>query len=105
MTIWTDNKYEQWGVGDVGFVAEWDDTNSRTEGHDFERGPFRKNLSHEPILVGWCGSTNNVSTTALGVGVVTRITNSGDRMRIKMLHGDDLTEALDNLGWPDLAAA
>lgn len=46
--------------------------------------PFRANMSHEIRLHGWCGTTNNVSSTACGVGVVTAAWFDG--------YGDDVVQ-------------
>ena len=63
--------------------------------------PSRANQSREPRLYGWCGTTNNVSVTALGVWRVERMARN-DRLYVRQLTGADLTAALEDLGYPDL---
>lgn len=63
-------------LGELLFCAEiYNDGLSRLES---SRTPFSKNMSGENILHGWCGSTNNVSTTAIGVGIVRRLSDRID---------------------------
>ena len=102
MAIWMSADPSYSDIGDLGFVAEVLNFNTRQDWHEFGTSPCRKNLSHEPVLSGWCGSTNNINRVAIGVGIITRITKSGERMLVKILKGADLTSALDALGWPDL---
>lgn len=66
--------------------------------------PGRKNLSREPVLRGWLGSTDNISEDALGLARIVRITDTGDRALIRLIPAgsDEEVSALEFLGWPDL---
>lgn len=45
---------------------------------------YRKNLSGVPCEAGWCGTTDNVSTTATGKGKIMRVAGEFDqRLLIK----------------------
>jgi hypothetical protein len=59
------------------------------------------NVSREPKLYGWCGSYNNLSTTGCGMYKVKRVAKN-QRCYIEQLEGDELTAALEELGYPEL---
>ena len=65
-------------------------------------GPARTNLSREPVLSGWCGSTNNVSVDARGVWRVVGTNTSGDRTKIAPLTDTERDAWLTAEGWDDL---
>lgn len=92
---------ENLSVGDVGFLI-----NHSPEGKAsrfFIRDtPAHTNQSHEPRLYGWCGSYNNMSTSACGVVRVERVAKNA-RAFVRELEGDELAAALEELGYPELA--
>ena len=61
--------------------------------------------SHEPRLIGWCGETNNISRTAHGVWMVTRINNAGDRIQVLHVIGKHRDAFLAKDGYPGLIPA
>ena len=64
--------------------------------------PAHTNQSHQPKLYGWCGSYNDTNTTACGIAKVIAIARNG-RVKVQSLEGDDLREALSELGYPGLS--
>jgi hypothetical protein len=64
-------------VGDLVFLVECVKTGETRV--LARRRPIRTNVSHEPRLRGWVGETDNVSRTALGAGIVTRISPESGR--------------------------
>lgn len=98
--MWTNNDDNN-RVGDLVFLFEV--CPQGRENRAVARSkPGRTNLSNERRITGWLGETNNTSTYALGVGRVTRLNASGDRARVRVLADQDLAEALEVLGHPDL---
>jgi hypothetical protein len=99
--MWIDSDTYGMQVGQVGFLV-------KTERH--ERGmptrrhlqsrPAHTNMSNEPRLTGWCGTTNNVATFAEGLARVVRIAQNGRALveRVKPTRA-----VLKSLGYPDLA--
>lgn len=76
--------------------------------------PCLTNRSHEPRLRGWCGSTNNCATTAMGLARVTTTeahpdedwdpTAAGWARVVRIARGSaEETAALAALGYPGLA--
>lgn len=63
--------------------------------------PAYTNQSNEPRLHGWCGTDNNLATSACGMARVTRLARNG-RALVTQLLGDELKSALDELGYPEL---
>ena len=72
--------------------------------------PYRGNMSHGPILRGWCGTTNDWCTDSVGVGVVvedlgncpeTQAPGEGRKARVRLAQAGSKaeTELLARLGW------
>ena len=102
-TLWIDS--DCLSVGDVGFLIEAVDNNRGGTTHRFlDEVPLHTNMSHEPRLRGWGGETNNISRTAMGMARVSRVAKNG-RVCLTMLEAgsSDEAEALETLGYPDLA--
>ena len=60
----------------------------REDHYELARQPGRTNMSHEEMLTGWLGETNNVSRYAEGA---VRITNDPDgRLRVTRIDADAL---------------
>lgn len=93
---------ESLSVGDVGFLIEISNDVQRYERWVLRDTPAAENQSRRPRLHGWCGSYNGTSTNAHGMGKVVRTAKNG-RAQVVSLTGDDLAQALDCLGYPDLA--
>ena len=64
------------------------------------RTPGYTNRSHDALLRGWLGSTDNVSRTALGAGVVKARSARADRVLVTPLPDDDgaVIELCEELG-------
>jgi hypothetical protein len=93
------------GHDDVRFVALIEHEIDGGGGHyQLSDHPFCGNQSHAPRLRGWCGSTNNVSTMALGMGQVMEILKNG-RVRVELLEGEREIDALGRMGYPELGGA
>ena len=68
---WMDCHSEWVTVGEIAFCSEIFD--GVDTGLFVSPVPYRKNMSGEKILRGWCGITNNMNVWARGAGVVRRI--------------------------------
>lgn len=88
-------------LGDKGFLIEFSNEVRDTERWELRDTPAHTNQSHQPRLKGWCGSYNDTSTQAHGMGKVIRVAKNG-RCLIETLAGDELAVALEELGYPDL---
>jgi hypothetical protein len=92
-------------VGDVLFLGEVFFSNT---GETVIRGyqkPFRTNRSNEAKLRGWCGETNNISFTAIGIAVVTKIHKASERITVRRIPSGSAEETrlLRSVGWGSLA--
>ncbi len=98
--------YEQYdvSVGEVYFLVRFAPQDG-AEQWTLQDHPQRTNMSHAPMLFGWCGNTNNVCVDAHGLARVDAILKNG-RTRISAVDPDSEAgqEALENMGWPELAA-
>lgn len=94
------------GVGAIGYLASTDNSNTRSWNVlSLRERPLRTNVSREPRLHGWCGETNNVSRTAMGVWKVVKTNAAGDRAQIVQVTGADLAAFLERDGYPELIPA
>ncbi len=92
---------ESLAVGQTGFlIRHWHETKGWVR-FDLRDTPARTNVSLEYRLSGWCGSYDNISTTARGMVRVTRVAKNG-RALVAQLTGAELTAALEDLGYPEL---
>lgn len=87
--------------GDFGFLVFTSHYTQHWERYDLRDTPAYTNQSQEPMLSGWCGSYNDVSTYGRGMWKVERVARNG-RAFIRRLEGDCLKDALEELGYPDL---
>lgn len=97
---WIDEQ-EGYNVGDAGFLVR---NSHETDGWDryhLRDMPAHTNVSRVPRLVGWCGSYNNISTSACGVWKVVRVAKNG-RMLITETDADETATFLEEMGYPDL---
>lgn len=98
---WIDGEYLL--KGDIGFLVELCHSNRGwSTSHSLQDRPCHTNVSHEPRLKGWCGSTNNVSYDAMGLAKVVRVAKNG-RAQIVAVTGKEGAEWLENeAGYPEL---
>jgi hypothetical protein len=102
---WIDADFDT-RTGDVRFAIETLNTSTGKTSWSLSDTPLRTNQSHEPRLHGWCGETNNRSRYARGLVRVTKTTdphNDHPRARVQLIRGEALSEALETLGYPELA--
>lgn len=92
-------------VGRKGFLLKMTQP-GRAERYVFRGLPAIASGTFEPRLDGFCGTANDVSTFAMGVWMVQRkALNGNGRALITQLTGFDLEDALEDLGYPELAPA
>jgi len=98
-----ENGFEFNVIGAVGFLVQRSEPYKPyiNPTHKLYDRPACTNMSHQPKLNGWCGSTDNVSINALGVAQVVQVFANG-RARVRTLHGAEAVEALGKLGWSDM---
>lgn len=89
-------------VGDIGFLIERSHARHRTEVMELCDLPAHTNGSNKPRLYGWCGSYNDLSTYARGMGRVERLAKNG-RAYVRLLEDEEIPPALEDLGYPELA--
>ena len=93
--MWIDNlNYEP--IGTIGFLICKD--YGRYERIVIQDRPGCTNMSLEPRLSGWLGTTNDVSRHAMGVGKIVKTSKDGRRALVSMLVGDKLDAWLDSEG-------
>lgn len=101
--MWMDAQGDFSQPGDVAFVLEVS-PQQKADYYVARRSPGRTNRSNAQRLTGWLGETNNVSTHSLGVWeVVRQAASNGDRIEVRRLDGSELEQALEELGYPELA--
>lgn len=88
-------------VGQAGFLIERSNVMQGWRRHSLESLPAHTNQSRRPRLHGWCGTTNDVATYAHGMARVVRLAGNG-RALVEVLAGDELRQALPELGYPEL---
>jgi hypothetical protein len=101
-TQWIGQPGEEYTVGQVGFLIRNYHVTKGWERVYLTGYPAHTNASCEPRLSGWCGTTNDVSYTAMGLARVEHVAQNG-RARIRLLTGDELSHTLMTLGFPHLA--
>lgn len=88
--------------GAVAFLIATKRDDAKTEHLYLSDTPAHTNQSREPRLEGWCGTTNNVAKFARGVVRVERV-RSNERADVTSLEGEELEQALLELGYSELA--
>jgi hypothetical protein len=96
--------YFEYEMGQVGFLIERENVNKGGKGLRLSDHPPITNLSHQPRLHGWCGTTNDVAVYARGMAKVVRVCKNG-RAQVAKIEGDELKAALNDFGYPDLGEA
>lgn len=99
---WIDEQ-EGYDEGNEGFLIRFSNENAGSERFTLRDTPAHTNQSNKPRLHGWCGSYNNVSTSAEGAWVVIRKAKNG-RTLIRELDEGELQLFLEAMGYPDLTA-
>ena len=89
-------------VGSIGYLVEVFNTSNAFERVRLQERPQRTNRSHAPVLVGWCGESNNMSATACGVWRITRQNRDRDRSQIVEVTGAERAKFLTGDGYPEL---
>jgi hypothetical protein len=89
-------------AGVVGFLVERANVLRGSSTYSVEGNPPTTNQSFEPRLHGWCGTYNDLATFGRGLVRVTKTTDNG-RAYVQELQGDELLQALEALGYPELA--
>ncbi len=97
-TMWV-GPQEDLGVGDVGFLINFSE--GAHDSYVVRDTPAHTNMSHQPQLNGWCGTTNNRATYGCGMVKVERMAKNG-RAFVRQLEGADLDAALEEFGYPGL---
>lgn len=100
-TRWIGTEGDQFEVGQTGFLVEVHDTMKGWRRFDLRDHPAKTNMSFEPRLHGWCGTSNDVACHAHGMAIVERVAKNG-RAFVRELEGDELVAALDDFGYPEL---
>jgi len=98
--IWVEEQ-QDFGVGDSAFLICFHDENRGATRYQMRLQPAYTNRSNEPKLNGWCGTYNNLSTTAFGAWKVAKIAKSG-RYLLRSLEGQELKDFLNEMGYPEL---
>lgn len=92
---------ENLALDQVGFLIRFSNENNAGTRYVLRDTPASTNQSHEPRLHGWCGSYDNISTTAEGMVKVIRMARNG-RALVQELEGEELANGLEELGYPEL---
>lgn len=98
--MWTDSTA---AVGTIAFLIRSHHLTKRWERRHLSNRPQHTNMSHQPRLRGWCGTTDDISRSAEGVCVVTRTTGTRALVRRIPQGSAEEREALETLGWTELA--
>lgn len=102
-TQWIDYSGDEvTGIGGMGFVVEVSNPYRGTSTVRLESEPPRTNQSHEPVLNGWCGETNNVSRYGCGAAKIVKLNKAGTRALVRQLTCTELAIFLASSGYPDL---
>ncbi len=88
-------------IGEIGFLVRLHQEIEGWERVILRDTPVYTHRSRQPLLEGWCGSFNNLSTYGEGMAKVERIARNG-RALVRSLDGDELVAALEELGYPEL---
>lgn len=102
MNTWIGDKCTRYNVGQVGFLLESHNINGgNTPSYYLSDHPGHTNMSHEPRLSGWLGTTDNVYGCAHGLARVTRVARNG-RALVVALTEQEQEAVLEELGYPEL---
>lgn len=101
-TKWIGPDYSMKAIGDVGFLVDISNPFRGSARYELRDIPPHTNQSYEPRLHGWCGTWNDTATHGCGMARVERVAKNG-RVLVRILEGDQLFAALEDLGYPELA--
>lgn len=100
-TRWIGGDADTFTAGQTGFLVELHHVLKGWRRFDLRDHPAKTNMSFEPRLQGWCGTTGDVACNAHGMAIVERVARNG-RAFVRELEGDALAAALEELGYPEL---
>jgi len=100
-SLWIGTESDAFTAGQTGFLVKIEHATKGWTRYDLRGHPPKTNQSFKPMLYGWCGSFNDVSTFGRGMAVVERVAKNG-RAFVRELAGEELHAALDDFGYPDL---
>lgn len=98
---WIGTEADTFTAGQTGFLIELSHATKGWTRYDLRDHPPKTNQSFRPMLYGWCGSYNDVSTHGCGMARVERVAKNG-RAFVRELTGDELAAALEEFGYPEL---
>jgi hypothetical protein len=99
MTTWIDGDYE---IGHIGFRIDTSNPIRHTGTTLLTQHPAHTNQSGQARLYGWCGSTNDTNTYAMGLAKVVRRANNG-RVQIAAVRAlAEIAQFLEDVGYPSL---
>lgn len=102
-TRWIDADYDN-QIGEIGFlVTRQNNIRGWTKTH-VSQSPAHGNMDHMPHLKGWCGTTNDVAVYAEGLARIEQFSKNGERAKVRLLNPAETAEALEDLGYPELAS-
>jgi hypothetical protein len=99
MATWIDGDY---AVGHVGFRIDTSNPIRQTASTLLTQHPAHTNASCQPRLYGWCGSTNDTNTYALGLAKVVRQGRHGRVQIVEVRALAEIAQFLEEVGYPDL---
>jgi hypothetical protein len=102
MGTWIGEIGDNYEVGQVGFLICRTDCNHIGVKYSLWDRPAHTNMSHQPKLSGWCGTTNNICLDAHGLARIVRVARNG-RALVVGLTDREQAAALQALGYPDLS--
>ena len=97
--IWTDED-RVFSTTEIGFLVRKHFDLQRRDVWVLSDRPAHTNQSHQPRLYGWCGTTDDISVNAEGLGRVVRVAKNG---RARLVRVDVTPAALEALGYPELS--
>lgn len=93
--------FENFPIGHKAFLIQHEHHTKGWVRYELRDVPAQTNQSLKDKLYGWCGSYNDVSTTAKGVAEVVKIAKNG-RLQVQEIAGDPLAAYLEEAGYPEL---
>jgi hypothetical protein len=99
MALWIDGNYE---VGHVGFRIHQSNPIRHTATTLLTQYPAHTNQSGQARLYGWCGSTNDTNTYAMGLAKVVRQGRNGRVQIVEVRALAAIKQFLEAVGYPAL---
>lgn len=101
-TVWGDDESGQHKVGDRGFLVERSHCIKGWTRYGLYDRPAHTNMGGCPQFTGWCGTTDDVSVHAHGIGKVVRVARNGRVQFVQVEDPVEIEAVLDELGYPDI---